>query len=131
MAKESKEQRAERLAAEQAAAELALAEFRKSIPKRMLEAQVLAEKLGVSSHLVLTAIGPKLVFNDDHNGFYDDEIHYESDEWEIENIEGKLKEIQVEQDAKAKRYILAKETFEKLSKEERVALKEFIHCLYI
>lgn len=129
MPKETKEQRAERLAREQEAAELALAEYTKSVPARLAAAENLARKLGISTKITLTEGGPSVHFYDDQSEF-DHFLTYQVERWELEWIEEKLSKLKQEQDDKLARRQLAEDVWvNKLSSEERFAIKENIYSL--
>jgi hypothetical protein len=52
-------------------------------------------------------------------------LHVQSQDWEVESLERKLAEMQVEADAKAERRKLAEEAKKLLTPEQLAALREF------
>ena len=126
MAKETKEQRAEREAREKEVAEEAYKEYLKTVPNRLMEAQTLAHSLGVSTHITLDRTGPLVNFFDDNENL-DETCGYQTTEWELEYLERRLKEIKEKQNARKSRYNLAETVWNRLSKEEKTAIKEFSH----
>ena len=110
-----------------------LAMYKASIPKRMMDAQALASILGgVAVHLKLTETGPSVRFEyENHRSkiWIDDTITYDTEEWELECLEAKLMEIKVARDACEARLIVAQGAWNRLSDEERAAIKE--HHLYL
>jgi hypothetical protein len=132
MARETKEQRQAREAQEQAAAEAAMAEYYKTVPKRLLEAQALAQKLGVSVHLSLTETGPSVHFeySDQREKIYIDEtLTYQTEQWEMESLESQLHRIKEAQEERAERLKIAQAVFDRITPLEKAAIKEFIHSL--
>ena len=129
MARESKEQRDARLAQEQAAAEAALEAYLLTVPKRLMDAQALAQNLGISVTVSLTETGPSVHFRDEAS-VIDDTLTYQTEEWELEYLERKLRDIKEEKEAIARRRAIAQDTWEnRLNPVEREALKEHIHSL--
>jgi hypothetical protein len=106
------------------------AEFMKMLPKRLMDAQALATDVGVTVNVRLIASGPAVSFmRDQGDGYINYTLTYDSDEWEVSCLENQLKELKEKQDAARVRQQLAQDTFNKLSVEERAAIKEFIHYL--
>ena len=104
--------------------------FRASIPKRLAALKEAAEQVGVTTELELTATGPQVrFFNEGKIHNFDETLSYDSDEWDIGWIETQVRGLKEEQDAREARRTLATAAFAKLSEEEKVALKEFIHYL--
>ena|ERR1017187_6512136 len=109
-----------------------LAMYKASLPKRMMEAEALASHLGIAVHVSLTATGPSVRFEreDHHNNSYiDTTITYETEEWELECLEGTLKKLKDEKDAYDARRVVANGVWDRLSDEEKIALKE--HFLWM
>ncbi len=129
MAKETKEERAEGERRRREIAERAQAAFRLTLPKRMMDAQALATTLGLSVNISLTPIGPSMsIFSDDRNDdFFEGEINYESEEWQVDHLDESLQRRKEKKEAAEARLALAKTVFAKLTQEEKDALKEFIH----
>ena len=128
MARESKEERLAREAREQAAAEAALEAYLLTVPKRLMDAQALAQDLGVNVNVKLTATGPSIYFYDDA-AVIDDTLTYQTEEWELEYLERKLRDMKEEKVARAARISLAQDAFARLSDAERAAIKENIYML--
>lgn len=128
MARESKEERLAREAREQAAAEAALEAYLLTVPKRLMDAQALAQNLGISVTVNLTEKGPSVYFHDEKNQL-DDTFTYQTDQWELEYLERKLQAIKDEKVARAVRVSLAQDAFARLTEAERVAIKENIFML--
>ena len=126
MARETKEQRDLREAQEQAAAEAALAEYLRTVPKRLMNAQALAQSLGISVNVSLTEAGPCVNFCDD-DAMIDELLTYQTEEWELEDLERKLRELKQAQDDRRARVALAQDVWKnRLTEAERIALKENI-----
>jgi hypothetical protein len=104
--------------------------FRKSVPWRLAALKEFAEQVGVTTELSLTSSGPQVrFFNEGKIRNFDETLTYDSDEWDIEWMETQVGDLRREQDAREARRALATSAFDKLSLEEQVALKEFIHYL--
>ena len=112
--------------------EAAAAKYKADLPKRMMEAQALAQRLGVTTDVELTAIGPQVSFRCDNNEdkwYIDEVIGYDTEEWELEYLEGKLATIKEAQDAREERRQCAQSAFNNLSDDQKACLKEFIHYM--
>jgi hypothetical protein len=137
MAKETKEQRELRRAAEEHAVLVEHELYLKTIPKRLADAKILAIKVGMSVDINLGEDGPIVHFvhfytgSDDDGSFYnfDGTYTYQSAHWELEHLEEHLDKLKQEQDACIARRNLAKTLFDKFTAEEKAALKENIHWL--
>lgn len=132
MPRETKEQRAARQEQEQLAEQARLAEYRASVPARLMAASALAVSVGVSANVSLTPTGPAVHFQSDWSGDaagFDETITYETDEWELEYVERHLRTLKEEQDARAERRAVAQEVFDNLTPEQRAAVKENISWL--
>jgi len=106
------------------------ADLLKTLPKRLMDAQALANSLGVRVSVNLSETGPIVHFGEyDGPGDIDTELTYQSDCWEIEWLEKRLQYLKEEQAARAARLRLAKDTWGNLKQEEKDAIKEFIHSL--
>jgi hypothetical protein len=126
MARETKEEKLAREAREQATAEAALEAYLQTVPKRLMDAQALAQSLGISVHVGLTENGPLVSFHD-YNHAIDDRLTYQCDQWELESLERSLLAIKEEQEAKASRLEIARDVWaNKLTEIEKFALKENI-----
>ena len=124
MARKLKEERDARLAQEQAAAEAALAAYLLTVPKRLMDAQALAQNLGVSVNVSLTETGPSVHFYSEAS-VIDDTLTYQTEEWELEYLERKLHALREEKDARTARLTLARDVWKnRLTETERAALKE-------
>jgi len=109
-----------------------LAMYKASVPKRLMEAQALASWLGIAVHVSLTATGPSVRFEEEnhHDKLYIDEtITYETEEWELENLERTLAELKIKSDAYDSRRIVANGVWARLSDDEKFALKE--HLIFL
>lgn len=129
MPRETKEEIAARRAEEERQREVERKEFLVTLPKRMFEAQALAQSLSISTVLSLTDKGPSLHFYNDDNPYIDTTINYDSNFWEMDSIEDTLKTLKVAADARAARRKRAQEVFSGLSVEDREAIKENIYSL--
>lgn len=124
MAKETAKERQARIAAEEAARKVA---FLAGLPARIFQIKNEATRLQVSFNVDVDEFGTKLIFNDDDNGFYDDVINYNSQEYEVEYVERKLREINEAQESRKRRWGIAQDVWNnKLTEEEKISLKEFI-----
>jgi hypothetical protein len=132
MARETKEEKELRRAAEEHMALMAMEEYFKSLPKRMMEAQALASEVGVETYVTLIASGPSVSFrwSEDDSGYrHEDTVTYETEEWELEHVESKLRDLKTAKIAAQLRHQMAQDIYSKLSETERACLKEFIHYL--
>ena len=134
MPRETKEQRAQRLADEQTALMLEQELFRKGMPAKLMELQALASAAQVSTKVDLTPTGPAVTFTRYlYNGGCNDleeTLTYDSDKWTVTYLESRLQGIKDDLDAKARRQALAESVWkDKLTSEEREALKENIRNL--
>lgn len=132
MARETKEERLARQAAAEAAEAARTAEFRKQMPERLMKIEKLAKQLGVQTEVTLTADGPVVHLRQDYdNGHgFDDRVSYHTDEWEVEHVERKLREIEEEQNERIRKRGIAEDVWaNKLTPEQRAALKENIYLL--
>ncbi len=130
MAKETKEERALREEDEARRADIARRAYLATVPKRLMDAQALALKVGVDVTVALTETGPSVRFFHDDNPYISDTVTYQVEEWELECLEKNLQTIKDEQDAAQSRLKLAQDVWaNKLSHEEKSAIKEFIFHL--
>jgi len=127
--KETKEQRKMRMCAKAVETKVAEELYKASLPKRMMDAHALAQKLYVNVSLKLGNNGPILTFHDENKGFYETKINYDTEEWEIDIVERNLNEIVAANDAAALRYQIAKAVFDTLTLEQKDAIKEHIYTL--
>ena len=106
--------------------------FKAGLPKRLMDAQALASYCGIAVHIELIESGPSVRFEyeDHHNKFYiDSTLTYDSDEWEVSDLEGSLASLKAKQDKEAARRVLAQSAFAKLTDDEKSAMKDYIHYL--
>ena len=104
-----------------------LAAYKAGLPKRLMEAQGRASKLGVRTEVTLTATGPIVTFSNEEKGHYiDTELSYESDEWEVECLERDLQLLQERQDLNEKRRACAQAAWNNLDEDQRSCLREYI-----
>jgi hypothetical protein len=134
MARETKEQKELRRAAEEHAALIEKEAFVASLPKRIFEAQCVASMIhGVTVSMSMTATGPSVRFHggqlNDSDPYLDATLTYQSDEWEVISLEDSLKKMKADVDAKEVRRKRAQEIFNGLSVEDREAVKEHIYSL--
>jgi len=133
MARETKEQKELRWAAEAHIALVAKEAFKATMPSRLAELQKMASSCGVNTRVELTATGPLVEFSryqyDDRGSTFEETLTYDSEEWQVECIENRLKAFKDEIEVRAARHKLAQDTFNTLSTEQKVALKEFIKYL--
>lgn len=130
MPRETKEQRLEREAREQAAAEAELEAYLLTVPKRLMDAQGLAQNLGVSVNVNLSENGLSVHFYHE-SAVIDDTLTYQTEEWELECLERKLRDLKEEQEARKARTSLAEEAWKnKLTDDERAAIKENFYRLW-
>lgn len=142
MARETKESRAEQRAQQEAERAVYLA----GLPKRILDAQALAQSLGVGVRVYTDpGFGTCIAFT---YGSYDDTSHlrvpskddnrapvieetlsYTSEEWEVVHLEGKLQELKKYNEDRSQRYLVATQAFSRLTDAEKKAVKEFIYSL--
>jgi hypothetical protein len=106
--------------------------FQATLPSRMLHLQAMAKEIGnMSSEVTLIPSGACLrIWENSHIGLFDQTISYDSEEWEIEYTERILGEKKKAVDERAARFKLAKVIWDKLSVEEKAAVKEHISSLY-
>jgi len=128
MPRETKEERVAREAREESERLAATAVYRASIPGRLMVAQALAQEVGITTDIRLTATGPSVRFYES-DGILDETVCYTTEEWELEHLERILREKKDEKDARIARRELAQKTFDSLSTEQKTALKENIHYL--
>ncbi len=130
MARETKEERAANAARYQAKREADHLEYLKGVPKRLMDAQALAQKVGLDVTVTLTENGPSVRFRNGDNPYIDDSFTYQVEEWELEHLEGQIKILKAEQDAKEQRFRFAQDVWaKKLTEEEKAAIKEHIYLL--
>jgi hypothetical protein len=130
MARETKEQKELRRAAEEHSALLAKEAFRATMPARLMQLQANASSCGVNTRVSLTAAGPSVEFTryeyDNKGSNFEEELSYDSEEWQVDYVERRLREFKEEIDARAARRALAEEAWKGLPLKERAAIKEFI-----
>lgn len=132
MARETKEEKQTRLADEAFAEAARLAEFRKQMPERLMKIEKQAKQLGVQTEVTLTADGPVVHLRQDYdNGHgFDDKVSYFTEEWEVEHVERKLRDLEEEQNERIRKRSIAEDVWaNKLTAEQRAALKENIYLL--
>jgi hypothetical protein len=128
MARETKDEKILREAREQAVAEAALEAYLLTVPKRLMDAQALAQSIGVAVNVSLTATGPSVHFYDDA-AVIDDTLTYQTESWELEYLERKLRDMKIDQEARIYRRGVAQDVFATLSREQKDAIIENIHYL--
>jgi len=125
MAKLTKEEKAALLEKQLAEDLKAAAEFRQSMPKRLFELTAAAQAEGVRVETNLTETGPEVKFYFTE-GYDADVITYETEFWIVESVEDHVSKIRQSRIDREARKILARTAFNKLTEEEKSALKEFI-----
>jgi hypothetical protein len=109
-----------------------LAAYKASLPKRLMDAQALAASIWVATHVELTATGPSVRFeHEDHSKklYLDSTLTYESESWEVESVEDRLKDIKHAKEESERRLQCAKSAWGNLEEDQRSCIKEFIHSL--
>lgn len=132
MARETAQQKAERRAREEAAARAALEAYVESVPKRLMEAQALASTLFVNTSVGLSENGPTVHFeyeSDKYKIYIDNELNYQTEQWELEMLEDQLHRLKVAIDDEKLRYEAAKVAWAGLSESQHKLIKEFIYLL--
>jgi hypothetical protein len=133
MARLTKEQKAAQELLDQETAEKAFEEYIATLPGRILQAMAAAAEVGVSAHTTLCADGkPETRFEyEDHkrHAYIDRVISHNSDQWEIDILEGELEELRLDKVAQEQRFEVALNATKKLTKEEFEALREFIYAI--
>jgi len=133
MARETKEQRELRNAEMTRLEEAAKLAFRAAIPARLMQLQADASASGVNTRVFLTADGPGIEFTryeyDNKGSSFEETLTYDSDEWQVEYVERRIKEFKDEIDARAARKALAEEVWKGLRAEQKAAIVEFITYL--
>ena len=110
------------------------AKYKETVPKRLMDAQALANQLGVATSVELTATGPSVEFRcENHTSqiYIDDVFTYSTEEWELETLERKLKDLKKAQDEYRDRRIVADMVWDKLTPDQKRALKEYIAYLKV
>jgi len=134
MARETKEQKELRWAAEAHIVLVAKEAFKKTMPERLMKLQALASEACISTRVLLTVAGPAVEFTrhnyDDRMNDLEETLTYDSEEWEVENLERRLTAIKEDIEARRARRVLAEDVWKnKLSPDEKIAIKEFISNL--
>ena len=127
-AKELKrQQKAEQEAKWAAEREAEVAAYKAGLPKRLMDAQARATKLGVRSEVSLTETGPEVTFYNDESGHYiETTLSYNSNDWEVESLERDLQLLQDRRDLAEKRRACAQSAWNNLSEDEKSCLREYI-----
>ena len=104
-----------------------LSAYKAGLPKRLMDAQARASKLGVKSEVTLTETGPEVVFYNEETGHYiETTLSYNSDEWEVEALEHDLQQLQNRQDLAEKRRAVAQSAWSNLTEDQQSCLREYI-----
>ena len=104
-----------------------LAAYKAALPKRLMDAQARASKLGVKNEVILTETGPEVVFYNEESGFYiETTLSYNSDEWDVEHLESQLQTLQNRDDLKEKRRSCAQSAWNNLDDDQKSCLREWI-----
>jgi hypothetical protein len=126
MTRETKEQKEIKRGALEQAAVVQREKFLGELPKRLLNAQVVASLLPVT---VTITPGPTVRFSRVESPYIDSTITLETDEWEMLALEEALRFAKEEMDAKELRRLRALEIFDGLTNTEKLALKENIYMI--
>jgi len=133
MAKETRDQRILREAAENQAILVAKEAFKATMPARLMQLQAISFGAGVNTRVSLTAAGPSVEFTryeyDNKGSSFEETLTYDSEEWEVDHVERMIRAFKEEIDARAARRTLAESTWKSLGEADRRAIKEFITCL--
>jgi hypothetical protein len=107
-----------------------LAAYKAGLPKRLMDAQARAGKLGVRSEVTLTETGPEVSFYNDKRGHYvETTLSYNSDEWEVEALEQDLQQLQDKHDLAEKRRECAQSAWNNLTEDQKSCLREYINWM--
>jgi len=130
--RESKVERMARRAREEQTFAENAAKYKLTIPARLLAAQALAKTLILHTDITLVESGPSVRFYDPYDiSKFDETVTYETEEWELVCLERQLQERREERDARERRRGIAEDAWNtKLTREEKIAIKEFIHHLH-
>ena len=97
------------------------------LPKRLMEIQARATRLGVRNEVILTETGPEVTFCNDESGYYiDTTLSYSSDEWDVELLEKDLQQLQDRNDLAEKRRACAQSAWNNLDDDQKACLREWI-----
>ncbi len=108
----------------------ALATYKAGLPKRLMDAQARALKLGVRCEVTLTEIGPNVTFSNDEKGHYiETTLSYNSDDWEVESVEHDLQMLQDRADLKEKRRECAQAGWNALTEDQKSCLRDWINWM--
>lgn len=133
MARETREQKELRWAAEAHIALVAKEAFKATMPARLAELQKMAFSCGVNTRVELTPTGPLIEFTryqyDNYESAFEETLTYESEEWHVEAVERQMKAFKDAIDARCRRKELAVTTWQELTADKRTAIKEFIKDL--
>ena len=129
MARETKEARFARQQADAEAALAASLEYRKTVPALLMDMQAIAQQVGVSTSVSLTPTGPSVKFYDDASNI-NDTVTYDTEQWEIEYLQRKLRDLLEALNFRIVQRSVAEDAWaNKLASEERAAIKVTIHYL--
>jgi len=133
MARETKEQKELRWAAEAHIAMVAKEAFKATMPARLMQLQAISFGAGVNTRVSLTAAGPSVEFTryeyDNKGSSFEETLTYDSEEWEVDHVERMIRAFKEEIDARAARRALAEEAWKGLPLKEQQVIKEFISNL--
>ena len=133
MARETKEEKQLRIAAEEHLALIQKQNFRATMPARLMELQAISFAAGVNTRVSLTANGPCVEFTrfdyDKKGNDFEEALTYDSEVWEVDHVGRMILAFKEEIDARAARRELAEEAWKGLPLKERAVIKEFITSL--
>lgn len=107
----------------------ALESYKVELPKRLMTAQATAAKLGVATHVELIESGVSVRFEyEDHieKIYIDETVTYNTEEYEIEMLEYKLRQLKDSVEEHDRRRLVADSVFKSLTDEQKSCVKEFI-----
>lgn len=133
MARETKEEKQLRIAAEEHLALIQKQNFRAAMPAKLMQLQADASAGGVNTRVSLMANGPSVEFTryeyDNKGSSFEETLTYDSEEWQVDYVETRIKFFKEEIEARAARKALAEATWKTLSDQEKAAITEFITYL--
>ena len=131
MARMSAEERRLQREADEAQRLAERAALRLTMPARLMRLTALAQSVEVDNGIKLIENGVEMYVRRDESPYIDAKLTYDSEEWEVESVERDLEQIKADIEARMARRKLAQDVWtNKLTPDERAALKEHIYSLY-
>ena len=122
-----KQQKAEQEAKRKAEQDAEVAAYKAGLPKRLMNAQKNAERLGVRTEVTLTETGPEVSFYNDEKGYYvETTLNYNSEVWEVEHLESELWTLHERAELAQKRRECAQSVWNTLEEDQKSCLREYI-----